>query len=145
MSLHIPIHHRPLYFTLTMPVRWLEFSQAPQVSARTLKGRSLPSDIWYLGQRKLLRKIFSMSLPHSKLSSTIIFYADNAGTIAKFFKGSPGRHKNTRGPVISRGGWQTKAARLSLRYHAEYDEVSEVANSETSSYSAWISPGMNRR
>src|SRR5258706_33259 len=41
MSLHIPNHHQTLYSTLTMPVQWLEFSQVPQVGARTLEGRSL--------------------------------------------------------------------------------------------------------
>src|SRR5258708_10408919 len=74
MSLHIPNHHQTLYFTLTIPVKWLEFSQAPQVGARTLEGRSLPIDVQYVGQRKQ-GNIFSMSLHipnhHQTLYSTL--------------------------------------------------------------------------
>ena len=44
MSLHDP-NHQTLYSMLTMPVRWLEFSQAPPVDARTLEGRSLRIDV----------------------------------------------------------------------------------------------------
>ena len=56
----------------------------------------------YLGQET--RKYILDASTHSKPSPNIIFYADNAGTIARFFTGSPDRCKNTRGPVISRGG-----------------------------------------
>src|SRR5260221_14758961 len=74
MSLHIPNHHQTLYSSLTMPVKRLEFSQAPQVGARTLEGRSLPIDIQYVGQRKQ-GNIFSMSLHipnhHQTLYSTL--------------------------------------------------------------------------
>src|SRR5260221_637531 len=50
------------------------------------------------------RKYILDESTHSKPSSNIIFHADNSGTMARFFKGSPDRCKNTRGPVISRGG-----------------------------------------
>src|SRR5260370_3855573 len=74
MSLHISNHHQTLCSTLTMPVQWQGFSQAPQVGARTLEGRSLPIDVQYVGQRKQ-GNIFSMSLHipnhHQTLYSTL--------------------------------------------------------------------------
>src|SRR5258708_3116818 len=74
MTLHIPNHHQTLYSTMTIPVKWLEFSQNPQVGARTLEGWSLPIDVQYAGQRKQ-GNIFSMSLHipnhHQTLYSTL--------------------------------------------------------------------------
>src|SRR5258708_13247493 len=72
MSLHIPNHHQTLYFTLTMPVKWLEFSQAPRVGARTLEGRSLPIDVRHPGQRKP-GNTFSMSLYIPNHHQTLYF------------------------------------------------------------------------
>src|SRR5258708_23019196 len=144
MSLHIPNHHQTLYFTLTIPVKWLEFSQAPQVGARTVEGRSLPIDVQYVGQRKQ-GNIFSMSrhiaihhqtlysrvtIPvqyildestHFKPSSNIMFYADNAGTMARIFTGSPSRHKNTRRPVITNRylGQETRKYILDASTHSK--------------------------
>src|SRR5260221_59085 len=72
MSLHIPNHHQTLYFTLTMPVKWLEFSQAPRVGTRTLEGQSLPIDVRHPGQRKP-GNIFSMSLHIPNHYQTLYF------------------------------------------------------------------------
>src|SRR5258708_39624963 len=72
MSLHIANHHQTLYFTLTMPVKWLEFSQAPRVGARTLEGRSLPIDVRHPGQRKP-GNTFSMSLYIPNHHQTLYF------------------------------------------------------------------------
>src|SRR5258708_5372683 len=74
MSLHIPNHHQTLYSTLTMPVQWVEFSQVPQVGARTLEVFKYPIDACYSGQTKP-GNIFSMSLHipnhHQTLCSTL--------------------------------------------------------------------------
>src|SRR5260221_182462 len=99
MSLHIPNHHRPLYFTLTMPVRWLEFSKVPPVDARKLKGRSLPIDVDIEGGGN--QEILDEST-YPNPSSTIIFYTDNAGTVARIFTGSPSKRKNTQRPVVTK-------------------------------------------
>src|SRR5258708_5470692 len=72
MRLHIPNHHQTLYITMTMPVKWLEFSQVPRVGARTLEGRSLPIDVRHLGQRKL-GNTFSMSLHIANHHQTLYF------------------------------------------------------------------------
>ncbi len=47
------------------------------------------------------RKYILDESTHSKPSSNIIFYTDNAGKMARIFTGSPSRHKNTRRPVIT--------------------------------------------
>src|SRR5258708_12624670 len=72
MSIHIPNHHQTLYFTLTMPVKWLEFSQVPRVGARTLEGRSLPIDVRHPGQRKP-GNTFSMNLHIPNHHQTLYF------------------------------------------------------------------------
>src|SRR5258708_3116819 len=47
------------------------------------------------------RKYILDESTHSKPSSNIIFHADNSGTMARIFTGSPRRRKNTRRLVIT--------------------------------------------
>src|SRR5258708_1639475 len=54
-----------------------------------------------LARAKKTRKYILDEYTHFKPSSNIIFYADNAGTMARIFTGSPSRRKNTRRPVIA--------------------------------------------
>src|SRR5258708_32420662 len=88
----------------------------------------------YLGQET--RKYILDASTHSKPSPNIIFYTDNAGTIARFFKGSPDRCKNTRGPVISRGGGENKPPRLTFGDDFEDDKNSGDAHDETTAESS---------
>src|SRR5258708_18594536 len=46
---------------------------------------------------------------HSKPSSNIIFYTDNAGKMARIFKVSPRRQKKIQSRVITNHGWKPRA------------------------------------
>src|SRR5258708_753306 len=54
-----------------------------------------------LSRAEKTRKYILDESTHFKPSSNIMFYSDNAGTMARIFTGSPSRRKNTRRPVIA--------------------------------------------
>src|SRR5258705_9323484 len=63
--------------------------------------RLVITDRRLLSRAEKTRKYILDESTHFKPSSNIMFYADNAGIMARIFTGSSSRHKNTRGPVIT--------------------------------------------
>src|SRR6266436_3165651 len=70
-------------------------------SRRKNTRRLVNTDRRLLSRAKKTRKYILDESTHFKPSSNIMFHADNSGTMARIFTGSPSRRKNTRRPVIA--------------------------------------------